>query len=408
MLSNIKLTNFKAFRNLDISLSNLNILTGVNGMGKSSLIQALLLLKQSDLSQGKLYLAPKNGLVNLGKARHIFHQGAGKGEDFTICIGEDGWYVDRFGTEKLGISEFNIKLSSESKDIQNENFLKIIKSNEGDFATYTNTQYYHWLEKVKFSDTRQIQFLDADRIAPKEFYGVDSDAIESRNLGTHGEYTAHFIARYQSEKVSVSTLIGKDTDSDALLSQIDYWLGQLTPGIHLKTYLNEDLGIARITYQFKVGNDDLTDEFTPVNVGFGFTYALPVITAILAAKKGDLLLIENPESHLHPRGQSKLGELLSRAAQGGIQLIVETHSDHVIHGIRIAARENSKDSDFGISHQNVNIYYFEKNWANHSTKTYSIRIDDKGKLYQLTPEGKSISLPKGFNDEWAMNMAKLF
>ncbi len=407
MLSSIKLTNFKAFRTLDIPLSSLNILTGVNGMGKSSLIQALLLLKQSDLSQGKLYLSPKNGLVNLGKAKHIFHQGAEKDEDFAICIGEP--VFDGYTDKKIGTSYFDIKLSSESKDLQNENFLKIIKPTEGSFATQTNTQYYHWLEGIKFDANRiQTQFLDADRVAPKELYGVDSDAIENRNLGTHGEYTAHFIARYKNEKVSVSTLIGENTDSDTLLSQIDYWLGQLTPGIHLKTYLNEDLGIARITYQFEVGSDNLTDEFTPVNVGFGFTYALPVITAILAAKRGDLLLIENPESHLHPRGQSKLGELLARAAQGGIQLIVETHSDHVIHGVRIAARENTKDADYGISPNKVNIYYFEKNWADHSTKTYSIRIDDKGKLYQLTPEGKSISLPKGFNDEWAMNMAKLF
>lgn len=56
----------------------------------------------------------------------------------------------------------------------------------------------------------------------------------------------------------------------------------------------------------------------------------------LSVGKGGLLLVENPEAHLHPRGQSKMGAFLARVAASGVQVVVETHSDHVLNGVRRA------------------------------------------------------------------------
>ena len=75
----------------------------------------------------------------------------------------------------------------------------------------------------------------------------------------------------------------------------------------------------------------------PANVGFGLSYALPVIVAALTASPGTLFLVENPEAHLHPAGQSLIGQFLTRVAAAGVQVVVETHSDHVINGMRLAA-----------------------------------------------------------------------
>jgi predicted ATPase len=86
-----------------------------------------------------------------------------------------------------------------------------------------------------------------------------------------------------------------------------------------------------------------------------------------------MLLIENPEAHLHPRGQSKLTELMSLAAQSGVQIIVETHSDHVFNGIRKAIASKK------IAKENVKIHYFELDGTNTSIHT-EIQISDSGRV----------------------------
>ncbi|WP_180834594.1 AAA family ATPase, partial [Vibrio parahaemolyticus] len=65
---------------------------------------------------------------------------------------------------------------------------------------------------------------------------------------------------------------------------------------------------------------------------------LPIVLALLVTKPGGLVIIENPEAHLHPKGQSYLGRLIQRTAEAGVQVIIETHSDHLLNGIRVAAR----------------------------------------------------------------------
>jgi len=74
--------------------------------------------------------------------------------------------------------------------------------------------------------------------------------------------------------------------------------------------------------------------------GFGLSYTLPVITALLVGTliPNSLVIIENPEAHLHPRGQTEIARLIALCAQVGTQIIIETHSDHLFDGIRIAAK----------------------------------------------------------------------
>jgi predicted ATPase len=81
------------------------------------------------------------------------------------------------------------------------------------------------------------------------------------------------------------------------------------------------------------------------------------------SKAGDVLICENPESHLHPEAQSRLGMFLARVADAGIQVILETHSDHILNGIRVAVKKgiinnidvaiNSFDRDHVVSHPKI-------------------------------------------------------
>src|SRR5690606_42119683 len=88
-----------------------------------------------------------------------------------------------------------------------------------------------------------------------------------------------------------------------------------------------------------------TNRFKAENAGFGITYTLPLVTALLSSKPGALLIIENPESHIHPKGQAKLVELIALVAQNDVQIIIETHSDRVVNGIRVGIKEEILSND---------------------------------------------------------------
>jgi predicted ATPase len=380
MIKQVTIKNFKALRYAHVDLANLTVFTGINGVGKSSFIQALLILRQSQLDRR----LPKQLRLN-----HDKYVSLGKSQDV-----------------------FNIH-SEESIEIEMETTtagLISVKTNDRTGKSWLNLDAFapnDWLKVEKeplFVDKKEFQYLKAERIGPKSTYGTNEyEVIELQNLGNMGEYTAHFIALHKDKPVVLPSLIDTEANSTALLAQLDVWLSKISKGIRLISDLNEDANSARISYQF-----DDAPPFSPVNVGFGLTYVLPVLVAILSSKPGDLVIIENPESHLHPSGQSAIGEFLSLAAQDGLQIIIETHSDHVLNGIRIAAREHGKNPRKGITSENIGIYYFNRDKEEHSTHIHAIRIDKNGKLYQIKPDGKkTASLPKGFDDEWATNMGKL-
>lgn len=184
-----------------------------------------------------------------------------------------------------------------------------------------------------------------------------------------------------------------------LLEQIQLWLNIISPGAKVSF---EKIAIGDLTryHQFVTYGDK---KFKPENVGFGVSDILPVLTAVLTSRPGDVLIIGNPEAHLHPKGQAKIGELLARAAAFGVQLFVETHSDHVINGIRVAVAEKI------IKSEDVNIAFFER--KEHcdllddgavKNETYAevrnIKVDDQGSLSEY---------PADFMDEWNNQLMEL-
>jgi predicted ATPase len=381
MINHIELKNFKAFQHAAIDLSNLNLFTGVNGMGKSSFIQALLLLRQSDLDRQlpEQIVLNHDKYIKLGKSQDVLNIYASEDED-TLNI------------HLRTTSEPHVYV--EIKPLQNKTSLQVNDNYLPDFWQGVKSE-------ALFNDN--FQYLYAEREAPKETAQLDQYAVEVlRSLGRQGQHTAHFIAKYQAESVKLPSLVDPNAAIDTLASQIEFWLSKITKGVRLNSDLYEDLGIARLSYQFADG-DDLTPKFSPLNVGFGFTYVLPVITALLSAQSGDLIIIENPESHLHPSGQVQIGMMLALAAQDGVQLIIETHSDHVLNGIRVAtkhyheAAENDRIGK-GIDCEKVKIFFFERQTPQHNTQIVPIKVNKKGRLSQW---------PKAFFDEWSNMLDEL-
>ena len=366
MISKVKIKNFKVLKNAEFFLSNLTILSGLNSMGKSSLIQILLLLRQSFEKK----TIEKGLLLN--------------GDYVTLGNGKD---VLSINAEK---DEFYFKI-----DWENEDYLIL----EFECSSKSNLQAlkHRFPENFSFSQalfTSQFQYLSAERLGPKSAFPVsDYDINTLHSLGKHGEYTAHFLAENGRKNIHINALGHEKAKSETLLAQIDAWMSEITPGIRISAKLIPEINQTSLQYEFET-SVGYTEKFRPENVGFGLTYVLPVVTAVLAAKSGDLIIIENPEAHLHPAGQSAIAGLISLAAQNGVQIIVETHSDHFLNGVRVATKKEL------IEPENISIFYFsrEPEDAEHSINITQPFIDEKGRLDEW---------PQGFFDEWDKNLDEL-
>ena len=180
-------------------------------------------------------------------------------------------------------------------------------------------------------------------------------------------------------------------DARTLITQTQAWLGTILNPLTIK--INPlKVNILEL----------LIGGFKPSNVGFGYSILLPIIVTGLIAKPGEKIIIENPEIHLHPKAQSALIEFLVKVANTGVQIFVESHSDHVLNALRVATKENR------LSPEDTSILFFATNPANNANDITSILIDEKGKLHKKSTEGTSAKIPKGFFDEWTNSMAKLF
>ena len=181
-----------------------------------------------------------------------------------------------------------------------------------------------------------------------------------------------------------------DADQTTLLSQINAWLKVVSPGVELKITPMPKADVALAGFAFSRQRDVMTKPFRATNVGFGLSYALPLIVALLAAQNDDLVIIENPEAHLHPGGQTRLAELAARAASAGTQVILETHSDHILDGLRLAVRRAI------IRPEQIALHYFQREGLDAKITTPVIR-----------PDGRLDIWPEGFFDQHEKNLSSL-
>jgi predicted ATPase len=375
MIKHIKVKNFKALKLAELELSNLNLFAGLNGMGKSSFLQVLLLLRQSYL-QNLLQnneLGLNGSLINIGLSRDAYAQ---FGSEETVYF-----ELETFDGKKAQWT-FSATKALDNRNLhKDEDVLTCIDSN-------INNNFFDFsLFKEGF------QYLSAERVSPLSSFETSAyEVIKRKQLGNHGEFAIHYLALNKDEPLVISELKHQTATEDTLLKNVEAWLKEISPGISLKTQLYPDMDKVQLAFQYDAGRlNVITNEFRPTNVGFGITYILSVIVAILSAQKGNILLVENPEAHLHPRGQSRIGHLMALAAGQGVQLLIETHSDHVLNGIRVAAKKDSEHHV--IDADNVRIFFFhrEEGQEEHATSILTPKLDDNGKVDKW---------PEGFFDEW--------
>lgn len=364
MLTGLRLLNFKAFADQHVPLRGLTLLSGLNSSGKSTVLQALALLRQSFDANELRPGAPHSGfllngdLVELGVGRDVRHEAWRRtdvvpgGIGITLENNKQRWeWLAEYGTE--------------------EDLLPLAVAPKGELGL-------HDLFRPGF------QYLRADRLNPAVSYPRSHDiAIRRGFLGARGEHTVNFLRHRQDDDVEFPVLHHPKAVSGSLLRQTEAWLGHLCPGVNLVAAGIEGTDSVRLAYRFGTAGLSSTNDYRPTNVGFGLTYVLPIIVACLTARPGSLLLLENPEAHLHPRGQSVMAELVARAVRAGAQVIVESHSDHVLNGVRIAVKKQLLRPD------DVRLLYFR-----------TARDMKKVDVPEIGPEGTISRWPEGFFDEW--------
>ena len=382
MIHSLRIKNFKCFEDQNFELGCLTLLSGLNGTGKSTVLQALILLRQS-YQQGLLTaessaqtphaimaesgLALNGDLIQLGTGRDVFYEGATSDEfGFTI----------KFGNQMTGSWLFTydrvadvVKFSPASGQ----------RPGEEEDPVYAASF---------FGDN--FQYLSAERIGPRNSYPTSDFLVrEHRQLGGRGKYTAHFLDLFRGQKIADAALAHPKVESRTLKAQVEAWMGEISPGVRIDLTPYSEIDQVVLQYSFAISGE-VSNRYRPTNTGFGITYTLPVVVALLAASPGDLVLLENPEAHLHPQGQERIGELMTRAARCGIQVLAETHSDHVLNGVRIAVRQGL------LAPEQLRIHFLER--EEFSTRVISPRVDQNGRIDRW---------PDGFFDEWDKSLEKL-
>lgn len=379
MISKIHLKNFKSHEDTSLELSNINLLTGMNGLGKSSIIQALLLLRQS-------------------QAKGLLEKGLDLNGD--LCsIGSVSDCLYQYATS----DNIDIEISS-SKITKSWSFKSELTNLSDTFIPFEKGKTPQKVEQNDVIFSGDFQYISAFRNGPVNNYDKDTSSVEllnqiSRKEG-RCELVAHFF-HYFKDYVVVDDLKRSSSDS-SLATQVEAWMREISPNINVHVQPNDTS--FKINYSYNSGTGKFkTNEFKASNIGFGVSYALPIVVATLQAcstkpkseeknSKDHFIIIENPEAHIHPSGQSKLMELICLAARNGVQFLIETHSDHIINGLLVATKKGV------IEPKNSSVYYFDREEDSHATKSYLLPVLSGGKIKDA---------PKGFFDQLDVDMSTL-
>ena len=328
MLSNVELHSFKCFEQLRLPLAPLTLLTGFNASGKSSVLQALALLHQTmNEHEWSTRLMLNGSTVRLGTVGEV----SGRRGYKTVIETENhrlSWVFTGERSEmSLAVQEVGIDDNSWNSPGELRYLLPI--EHPGRPRVSGLDEDTTALESLTKS-LRRLTYITADRMAPTELHPLE-DQYQFKTVGSKGENTVSLLYRGREESV-LERLVLPDF-RPLRFQQVEGQMRELFPGFEM------DLQLAtRRSNAVNLGmrTSNAVDFHSPVHTGFGLTQVLPIVVAALSADEGDILLVENPEVHLHPAGQALMGQFLAKVALAGVQVMVETHSDHILNGVRIA------------------------------------------------------------------------
>lgn len=401
MLTSITLQNFKIFKEkTTFPLSKINLLTGTNGSGKSSLLQSMLLLKQSlDYDIDTYQIRLNASCVDLGTFDDVQNIDLENNKDILIS------YDYRIDMITSSFIEGSIFFHLTVFDEKNNDFLLDIKQLDYEHNKQINSildikkgVFKHDTTKLAKGtffyegDTQELQgkffrlqdfvpidiigdkvqglhnaklialyYIPASRITPKNYHKKDASSKDNANILTQ-------LSEWKNYEVNEKLCL--DKENKTVLHQASQWLSKILDR-EVEIILEDDTNEYFISLYYLI--DGQEKKLKPTNVGFGYSYILPIIVSGLIATKDEILIIENPEAHLHPKAQSQLAKFLAKVASTGVQVFVESHSEHILNALRVAIVQE----EYEISNEDVSVLYFDNQFeeGKHFEK---VEIDEEG------------------------------
>jgi predicted ATPase len=366
MITGLGIRNFKCFQALDLELRPLTVLTGINGTGKSTVLQALLLARQAAENTGS-QVVKLNGPyeLQLGEAHDVLYPDAAPAEIEVLVrtVSHSYRYVFDASYDRT------LNLPILSRDDGAPDVLAALGS--------------------------AFTYLCAERLGPRDQLDVTAEEAGLIGVGVRGEYTAQALAMHETEEVRPPLRHPQTSDHGVttLRTQVENWASTIIRPIRITAQWPPGIMASLIRFQEpELVRQQLlvSEQIRPANMGFGFSYVLPILVAGLLAPAPGLLIVENPEAHLHPAGQSRLGRFLAQVAGSGTQVIVETHSDHVLNGLRVAAVEDQR-----VAPDDVLVHFFGGEPGQSTT------------AIELTSRGTLTTWPKGFFDQIEEDLGRI-
>ena len=378
MLERIDLHHFKCFSLLKLPLAPMTLLSGANASGKSSVMQALVLLHQTMREhEWSLRLMLNGASVQLGVVADVIDQVQGRRSCEIALFDHTGCFRWEFSGDRdeMSMSVKHVSISGIGKPSM-EDEPKILHH-----LLLPDSPYSHTLTER----LRGLTYLTAERLGPREYYSYEDPQL-TPVVGPRGEHAISVL--HSGRDVRVLERLAMEGKPLTRLRQVESRMERFFPGCELEIVEVPNANTVTLGIRTSRG----VNFQRPIHTGFGLTQVLPIVVAALTTSKGGLLLIENPEVHLHPAGQAMMGEFLAEVSAAGVQVILETHSDHVLNGVRRAVKNKT------LSPENTALHFFRprrRDEQDSGAQVQSLIMDSEGNID---------TWPEGFFDQFDKDM----
>lgn len=389
MIERLHIRNFKCFEELSLPLAPLTLLTGFNAAGKSTVLQTALLLAQALREGGRNRRLPLNGsLMKLGAPGDVLREGAPPelGVGIESADARIEWRLTpeerRYGNV-LSIQQIEFCAGLEKSET--------IDVDSGTELSELLPRMVPEPVRAICRSLAEMVFLSAVRNGAEDIFPAP-DIVEPvwADIGVQGEYAAWWFERLLEDEDIEPARRHLSDAAPSLRRQFNAWAGTLFPGAQANAQRISQTRLVRL----ELRNHEADEWRRPANIGYGLSYAFPILVAGLIAKQGQVLIIDSPEAHLHPMGQSQIGAFLAMLAAAGVQVIVETHSDHVLNGVRLAVNQGK------LLPEKTAIHFFNSCPRSEDDPAHVVspRLDCNGNLSEW---------PTGFFDQAERDLAML-
>ena len=415
MIKRLLIRNYRAFEYLDIPLSRINVFFGPNNSGKSSILSAFNILSQTcDSPDHSIPLLYDGKFADYGTYYDLVYKNDVE-RNITFCLEFEarrlgGDIIDNAGIEiiyhyrsrrretvvnstKMSFPLDNVLISTEIAGRGTNQLVKSVSSEFKDIITGPKSSgaiiLDHFIPYVAYNETvkiprrldiaisrvsrslrrilKNVIYVSPFRVPPERSYRFSGEAPS--DIGRSGDKAFHIIAadelKRKNEKLNV-------------LNEVSKWLidAKIAKEIFIDRYSERDFEVSLRNY--------ITNEIENIaDVGYGCSQVVPILVAGYTAQEGSILLMEQPELHLHPKAEAEIGSFLKDVAKKkDVQLVIESHGVHLL--LRLQRHVAAGD----IKPEDINVFFVYPDEKKKKRKLLKqLPLDKEGYFLKKWPKG---------------------